>query len=39
MGIVSDRLRWRVWLLPFIRWGAPALALLFVALWAVSDGR
>jgi GPH family glycoside/pentoside/hexuronide:cation symporter len=35
MGIVSDRLRWRVGRLPFVRWGAPALALLFAALWAV----
>lgn len=35
MGILSDRLRWRVGRLPFIRWGAPWLALLFAALWAV----
>lgn len=35
MGIVSDRLRWRVGRLPFVRWGAPWLAALYAALWTL----
>ncbi|MEJ2357314.1 MAG: MFS transporter [Deinococcales bacterium] len=39
MGILSDRLRWRVGRLPFVRWGAPGLAALFAALWTVPALR
>ncbi len=35
MGVLSDRLRWTLGRVPFIRWGAPALGLVFAALWAL----
>jgi len=39
MGIVSDRLRWRLGRKPFIAWGAPWLGLAFLGLWALPTLR
>lgn len=39
MGVLSDRLRWTVGRIPFVRWGAPWLGLVFAALWALPGLR